>query len=346
MHDWLHRVWYGRRPEAALLWPLSIVFRSAAAARRCAYSSGALRVHDPGAPVVVVGNITAGGTGKTPLVIWLATRLTAAGRQPGVVTRGYGGRGLDEPRLVTAGSDPHAVGDESVLLASRCDCPVAAGADRVAAARRLVAEGVDLVISDDGLQHYRLGRSFEIAVVDGARGLGNGLPLPAGPLREPASRLTEVDAVVENLPPGATATPPRLTMHLEGDLGVNLVSGERRSLAAFSGLEVHALAGIGDPGRFFRHLERQGLRVIEHPLPDHARLAVADLQFGDRLPILMTEKDAVKCRDFASDMHWYVPVEAVFDEAGGAELLRRLQIALGDALAPPGQDTGSRAEHG
>ncbi|HUO82912.1 MAG TPA: tetraacyldisaccharide 4'-kinase [Gammaproteobacteria bacterium] len=320
LRDWLHAVWYGRRPERWLLWPVAQLWRLVAAVRRLAYVSGIARVHEVCRPVVVVGNITAGGTGKTPLVIWLAGQLRDAGFEPGIVSRGYGGRQRRAQR-VQADSDPRETGDESVLLARRCACPVAVGADRVAAARLLEADA-DVIISDDGLQHLALARSLEIAVIDGARGLGNGLCLPAGPLREPASRLRTVDVVVENVTAGGVVRHGGLAMTLVASDAVGVATGERRPLEAFRGQAVHALAGIGNPDRFFRQLEGFGLRLIAHPLADHKRLAPRDIEFPDGLAVLMTEKDAVKCLGFASARHWFVPVDAEFAAADAAALRR------------------------
>jgi tetraacyldisaccharide 4'-kinase len=320
LRDWLHAVWYGERPERWLLWPLSQLWRLVAAGRRGAYRSGLFRVQGLSRPVVVVGNITAGGTGKTPLVVWLAGQIREAGLEPGIVSRGYGGRSR-RPRRVQADSDPREAGDESVLLARRCACPVVVGADRVAAARLLEADA-DVILSDDGLQHYALGRALEIAVLDAARGLGNGLCLPAGPLREPAARLAQVDFVVENVTGGLAACHGGLAMTLSARDAVGVASGERRPLEGFRGESVHALAGIGNPERFFRQLEGFGLRLIAHPLADHARLTPRDIEFPDGLPVLMTEKDAVKCLGFASARHWYVPVDAGFAAADAAALRR------------------------
>ena len=270
--------------------------------------------------MVVVGNITAGGTGKTPLVVWLAGQIREAGLEPGIVSRGYGGRNR-MPRRVQADSDPREAGDESVLLARRCACPVAVGADRVAAGRLLEADA-DVILADDGLQHYALGRALEIAVLDAARGLGNGLCLPAGPLREPPGRLAQVDLVVENVTGGEATRHGGLAMSLSAGDAVGVSSGECRPLEAFRGESVHALAGIGNPKRFFRQLEGFGLRLVEHPLADHARLTPRDIEFPDGLPVLMTEKDAVKCLGFASARHWYVPVDAGFSAADAAALRR------------------------
>jgi tetraacyldisaccharide 4'-kinase len=244
------RIWYGNNPVRWLLWPVSLLYRALARLRRTAYERGWRPIVEPPVPVIVVGNVSVGGTGKTPFVIWLADQLKQRGRRVGIVTRGYRGKGKEWPRAVAADSDPIEVGDEPVLLARRTGCPVVAGPDRVACVEALLKKDrVDVVLSDDGLQHYGLGRRFEIAVVDGVRGMGNGLCLPAGPLREPASRLQEVDAIVVN---GGTW----------GHAGVfraravvtkvyRLKDGAVRTLDSFRSDTVHAVAGIGNPQRFF-----------------------------------------------------------------------------------------------
>ena len=277
-----------------------------------AYRFGVLRAHSLDVPVLVVGNITAGGTGKTPLVIWLCAVLREQGFRPGIVSRGYGGEG--EIRHVQAGASPAAVGDEPALLASRTGCPVWIGHDRVAAARALLLAhpDCDVVVSDDGLQHYRLRRDFEIAVVDASLGLGNGLPIPSGPLREPADRLKEVDAVVFNgAGTGSADKPGSFAMSLEGTLFRNLVNPAlTRDARAFQGMRVHALAGIGNPTRFFQHLRHMGLSFTAHPFPDHHAFAGPDVQIAGADAIIMTEKDAIKCQPFAREHHWVLPVDA------------------------------------
>jgi tetraacyldisaccharide 4'-kinase len=273
-------------------------------------------------PVVVVGNITVGGTGKTPLVSWLAGHLRQAGYRPGIVSRGYGGNAKTWPRAVTPDSDPAEVGDEPVLLARRAGCPVVVGPDRVADARMLLSEhDCDLIIADDGLQHLALGRDLEIAVVDGMRRLGNGRCLPAGPLREPAARLAGVDFQVCNGSPQGE----ELGMQLSGGrlhrVGEDDIVADPAGLA---GAPVHAVAGIGNPARFFADLRGLGLEVIEHPFPDHHTYVAADIAFGDGRPVIMTEKDAVKCVAFAGPVHWYLPVQASPDPALGRRILQRL----------------------
>jgi len=318
----LDAYWQDNNPVSLLLTPFAWLFRALAALRRGAYRSGLLSVHHLPVPVVVVGNISVGGTGKTPLVAWLVEQLREAGFRPAIVSRGYGGRARHWPQQVRPDGDPQAVGDEPVLLARRCRCPVAVGPDRVAAAQALLEHtDCDLIVSDDGLQHYALGRDVEIAVIDANRRFGNGRCLPAGPLREPPSRLTSVDLVVSN-GPGLRG---ELPMRLVGDtLHAVLEPARRRPLEELRGLRVHALAGIGDPPRFFALLRRSGIQLLEHPFPDHHAFRPEELRFDDGLPVLMTEKDAVKCAPFAAPNHWYLPVEAQPDPNLLPRLLRLL----------------------
>jgi tetraacyldisaccharide 4'-kinase len=308
---WLARRWYTSTPAPWILWPLSVVFGWIAALRRRSQQARAREQRLP-VPVVVVGNIAVGGTGKTPFVIWLVERLREWGWRPGVISRGYGGAARSWPQAVTASSDPAQVGDEPVLIAARARCPVMVGPDRLAAGRALLAAGdVNIVVSDDGLQHYRLWRDLEIVVVDASRGLGNGELLPAGPLREPPARLAEVALVVANGTGwSAPVAVPQLTMRLSAREAQALHDGQRKPLAEFAGQTVHAVAGIGNPARFFSMLSQQNIQLVMHPFPDHHPFAPADLDFGDELPVLMTEKDAVKCRGFGSARHWVVPVDA------------------------------------
>lgn len=263
-------------------------------------------------PVVVVGNVTVGGSGKTPLVLWLAQQLKGAGLQPGIISRGYGGMAR-ETMEVRPDSDPRLAGDEPVLLARNSACPVWVGLDRVAAAHALLAArpACDVLISDDGLQHYRLARQVEIAVVDGERRFGNGFLLPAGPLREGPSRLAKVDAVVVNGGSGAApqGIQPVFTMQLAGNVFYNLAEPSRCVQADFFvGQVLHAVAGIAHPGRFFDYLRGLGLSVSEHPFPDHHPFTANDLNFSGQ--VLMTEKDGVKCTGFAQENCWALAVEA------------------------------------
>jgi tetraacyldisaccharide 4'-kinase len=301
----------------ATLTPLSILFRVAVALRRSLYRAGVLRTKRLPVPVVVVGNVTVGGSGKTPLTIALARALEARGWRPGIVSRGYGGAD-DAPCAVEAGSTPDEVGDEPILLA-RTGLPVWIGRDRPAAARALLAahRECNVLIADDGLQHYAMARAFEVAVVDASRGLGNGCMLPAGPLREPASRLGEVDAVVHLADrPAERVSPRESTMSLAGDSFVRVgAPAIAASAASFRKAGVHAIAGIGNPGRFFGHLRSLGIDARPHAFPDHHRFTPADLALAGAAAILMTEKDAVKCVAFADDRCWALPVRALIDDS-------------------------------
>lgn len=305
-----------------MLLPLSFVYCAVSRRRRRAFLNA-----PPAAlplPVIVVGNVTVGGTGKTPMTIRLCEWLREQGWRPGVVSRGYGGSASDHPRRVTDRSAAAEVGDEPLLIALRTQAPVCVCADRVAAVHALFAEGgCDIIVADDGLQHYRLPRDLEIAMLDGRRRLGNGRCLPAGPLREPASRLQEVDFVVvtEGEP---AAGEYAMALHLDEAWSLRDPS-QRMALREFVGAKVHAVAGIGNPDRFFDTLERAGLSVIRHPFPDHHRYQPDDLAFGDATPVLMTEKDAVKCREFASPECWAVPASAKLPSALTTALAERLR---------------------
>jgi tetraacyldisaccharide 4'-kinase len=299
---------------------LSTVYGAAAGLRRSAYAIRLARPAQLPCPVIVVGNLTAGGTGKTPLVCWLAGQLTELGYKPGIVSRGYGGSSR-RARLVHDSDDPALVGDEAILLARRSRLPVAIGRDRPEAARLLIYAGCNLIVSDDGLQHQALPRVCEIVVVDGDRRFGNGRLLPAGPLREAPARLKQASAVVFN--GGDAPGGGGLRMRLLATNAVAMKFGTARPLREFCAQPVHAVAAIGNPQRFFATLRAAGLTVIEHPLPDHARLKIDDISFEDDLAVLMTEKDAVKCREISGPHHWFVPVSVVF-APGDAEKLRAI----------------------
>jgi tetraacyldisaccharide 4'-kinase len=317
--DFAARHWYRLTPLSVLLFPFSVVFRLAVAARRLLFALGVLPSVRVPVPVVIVGNLTVGGTGKTPLVIALCAALRRAGRRPGILSRGHGGASIT-PRAVAAGDEAEQVGDEPLLLAERSGCPVWIGADRVAAARALRAAHpeCDLIVCDDGLQHYRLQRDFEIAVED-ARGAGNGLLLPAGPLREPYDR--PVDARVANGGAPATGT---FAMRLAPS-GFYRVGEDaaRVAPAELSGRRLHAVAGIGNPERFFAELSRMGLAFEAHPFPDHHAFKPSDLEFSDCDLVLMTEKDAVKCRRFGRRDLIALRVEAEVDQALVELILKR-----------------------
>ena len=287
-------LWYGGHWLFWPLVPLAGLFRLGAMLRRWAFERGWLASERLPVPVIVVGNLSVGGTGKTPLVLWLVDWLRCRGWRPGVILRGYGGQARDWPQAVLATSDPRQVGDEAVLLARKSGGPVAAGPDRVAAGRLLLTSPpchtpchtpcdtpCDILISDDGLQHYRLQRDLEILVIDASRGFGNGFCLPAGPLRDPQ---------------------------------------RARPLTSLKGQRVTAVAGIGNPERFFALLRQAGLHVDERPYPDHHAFTAAEAAAWPPGPLIMTEKDAVKCLTFAGDDHWYLPVAAVPSAAFAQQL--------------------------
>jgi tetraacyldisaccharide 4'-kinase len=337
LYQWLLRGWYGPRPIWFLI-PLSWLFVILSSIRRCCYRYGIFRVVRLPVPVIVVGNITVGGTGKTPLVIWLSQALRAQGYRPGIVTRGYGGNSAHWPLPVTPATDVSMAGDEAVLLARATGLPVMAGPDRVMAAEKLLREhAVNLIVSDDGLQHYHLGRDMQIATLDGQRGFGNGWRLPAGPLRESAAAINDVDLVVcKSRSPSGINLPsntPVMRMHLSE--AVQLRDGVTRPLANFRGRSVHSVAGIGHPEQFFAALAAQGIQVEARALPDHAGLTEQGVMFGDGKPVLMTEKDAVKCEKFDLPDHWYVRVQAEFSHEHAVNILQAVQARLNAVGVPP-----------
>jgi tetraacyldisaccharide 4'-kinase len=321
--------WYAKRPWL-WLWPFAGVYGGIVGLRRGAYRRGWRASVHPGVPVLVVGNITVGGSGKTPLTLELAARLAGRGRRVGIVARGYGGRSAHYPLAVTAATPAATAGDEPVLLARRGAAAVAVDPNRARATCWLVEHrGVDFVIADDGLQHYPLARDAEIAVMDARRGPGNGYLLPAGPLREPVSRLAAVDLILVLGPDRDFWLTPGALRRLDGQ-------NNSRMLGAFTGATVHAVAGIGDPARFFAMLRGFAIDIIEHAMPDHHAYTAADLDFGDDYPVLMTEKDAVKCVEFADPRHWVVPVALAFAPAVEA----RVETLQDRLCAQPGIGAG------
>ncbi|OOG57200.1 tetraacyldisaccharide 4'-kinase [Rhodanobacter sp. C03] len=320
--DTLESAWYGGGRTPWWTWPLMVLYGGVIRLRGWLYRSGVLRSVRLPVPVVVIGNLSVGGTGKTPLTIAVVAALRARGYRPGVVSRGYGGS-QREPILLDDAPDPARVGDEPCLIHAS-GVPVAVGRDRPAAARLLLDAGCNVLLADDGLQHYRLARDVEICVIDGMRRFGNRRLLPAGPLREPLSRLRRVDLRVCN---GGVAETGEYPMQLLGGDAVALDDGRRQSLASFSGQCVHAVAAIGNPRRFFDSLRAVSVEVIEHVFADHHRFAAADLAFAEDLPVLMTDKDAVKCRQFAQPHWWRVPVQAELPVAFVDALIQRIDAS-------------------
>ena len=317
--------WSRRGAVAWLLWPASLLFGIAVFLRRLFFKLRIFKSHKAGIPVIVVGNLVAGGSGKTPLVLRIAELLREHKWKPGIVSRGYGGTAAAKggaPMEASIASEPAEVGDEPILLARRSGCPVWVAPERGTACRALREQHpeCDVIVTDDGLQHYALARDIEICVVDG-RGFGNGFLMPAGPLREPPSRLASVDAIVAH----ESAHVQGYRMQLQGDSLVRISDAhDVRPAKSFAGQKVHAVAGIGDPKRFFLHLARFGMKPVPHPFPDHHRFRAEELDFGDGLPVVMTEKDAVKCKRFALAHHWVFPVQASLDPAFERWLLEKL----------------------
>ena len=338
---WLEGIWYRGKPGVALLAPFAGVFAIVTALRRAAFRRGLCRVHRARVPVVIIGNLSVGGTGKSPLVATLALALQQRGLRVGILLRGYGSAAR-APTRVTADTTAQSVGDEALMLAAASGAPVMVSPDRAAGAQALENIGVELILCDDGLQHYALARDLEIVVIDASRGLGNGRLLPAGPLREGRTRLATVDWVVVN--GNAAASDIAEWRGRTGTLSMALVpealrsvSDARgwRSLESFRGGLVHAVAAIGHPARFFAMLRAAGLELIEHPFADHHAFVATDLLFGDDLPVLMTAKDAVKCRPFADARCWEVPVAVRLAPDGGAALIDALTSFVTPSLATP-----------
>lgn len=321
------RIWSGESPLWLLLLPLSWLYGLVSGVIRLLYRLGVKRAWRAPVPVVVVGNLTAGGNGKTPVVVWLVEQLQQRGIRVGVVSRGYGGKAAHYPLLLTPKTTTAEAGDEPVLIFQRTGAPVAVSPARVDAVKALLADSpVQLIVTDDGLQHYRLHRDKEIVVIDGVRRFGNGWWLPAGPMRERASRLKTVDAIITN---GGVAQPGEIAMRLQPGLAVNLVTGERCHVTVLQNLV--AMAGIGHPPRFFATLQESGaLPVKTVALADHQALTHQDvaalLEPGQTL--IMTEKDAVKCRSFAEEYWWYLPVDAHLEDEQAEKLLQELLILV------------------
>lgn len=324
LKKWIESQWYSDQPPFWLL-PFAWLYGVIARRRRLQLSAAAERLP---VPVIVVGNISLGGTGKTPFVIWLVERLREWGYTPGVISRGYGGKAPQYPMAVHGESNPSFCGDEPLLMARRLNVPLVIDPDRRAAGRFLLAQNptVNVIVADDGLQHYRLARDLEICIVDGMRGLGNGALIPAGPLREAPARMREVQLAVINGGGWRGDAPEHADMFLRmGE--AHSFKGAREPLSVYKGQVVHAVAGIGNPDRFFSQLRWLGIEVIPHAFPDHHVFSSKDFDFVDAHPVLMTEKDAVKCADFAQADWRFVPVVADL-HADYTALVRKLVNSL------------------
>ena len=318
------KAWYKPKLNwlSSLCLPLASLFWLSTRVRLLLYRLGFKKTYKIPVPIVVVGNISVGGTGKTPLVIYLANLLKVAGYTPGIISRGYGGKAPTYPFLVSATTPPKYSGDEPVLLAAHTHCPVVVDPQRVRAAHYLSHQtNCDVLISDDGLQHTALGRDLEIAVVDGARRFGNSHMLPAGPLREPLTRLKTVDFIVNN----GVAQADEWEMQLNVVPLYHLHNRQRRTLESFAGQTVHAIAAIGNPQRFFRQLTQAGLTIIEHAFPDHYSFKPTDLDFAEHATVIMTEKDAVKCQHFPHQTIWVLAVYASLTEEFNRQFLGKLK---------------------
>lgn len=324
--EFIEDIWYTKHPLGILLLPLSWIYTLVIIVRRLCYQSGLIAVNKINVPVIIVGNISVGGTGKTPLVIWLAEHFTEKGFKPGIVSRGYGGKFSGKTQQVRPDSDPLLVGDEPVLISKRTSCPVAVAAQRRNAAEELIEHyACNLILCDDGMQHYSLDRDIEIAVIDGQRRFGNGHCLPAGPLREPVSRLKTVDFVVSKY----MASRHEYKMEYSyGDL-ISLTDPTKTiPISSFSGESVHAIAGIGNSDRYFSYIRNQKIKLIMHDFPDHHPFSADDIKFNDGLPVVMTEKDAVKCAAYATAQHWYLPITATLPES----FVYRLEVLMKEIM--------------
>jgi tetraacyldisaccharide 4'-kinase len=334
MSDRLLKAWYEGHPALTLLRPLESLYRRIVARKRARFVAGEGDIYQSPVPVVVVGNITVGGTGKTPLILWLIEHCRRSGVRVGVVSRGYGAKPPRLPWRVEASHSADVAGDEPLLIVQRCGVPLMIDPDRSRAVKALLAsEPLDLILSDDGLQHYRLARELELVLIDAARGLGNRRCLPAGPLREPVERLHSVDALLYH--GAANDREDGFAFRLQPTALINLQTGERRCVEHFApGQRVHAVAGIGNPQRFFNTLETLHWQPIPHAFADHAPYSAEVLNFTPSLPLVMTEKDAVKCRAFARPDWWYLAVDALPSPAFVAWFDTQLMRLLPDRLLP------------
>ncbi|THB74090.1 MAG: tetraacyldisaccharide 4'-kinase [Gammaproteobacteria bacterium] len=324
MKQWLLKKWSSRNWLTILLLPVSLLYRFVILKKRSAFLTNPPIKHP--IPIVIVGNIYVGGTGKTPIVVHIVNLLKKRGYNPAVISRGYGVK-VDIPKEVGNGSSTKQVGDEPMLIYNNCNVPIVVGPDRNASVEYILQKcDCDIIISDDGLQHYALNRDIEIVVFDGQKGLGNGFLLPAGPLREPFDRINRADFTLIN---GNSSYLKGTSFFLEIEHAVNMVCGETVDLKQFSikaGIgKVHAVAGIGNPERFFAQLEQFGLEVIRHEYDDHYPYSEHNLDFVDGYPVVMTEKDAVKCMKFAKDDWWMIPASVRFSGDFESQFLAKVK---------------------
>ncbi|WP_404362073.1 tetraacyldisaccharide 4'-kinase [Marinobacter sp.] len=327
MTGWVDRLWYGSGRPLWILWPLAWLYLWISRRRRRQALAARARLPPLSAPVIVVGNITVGGTGKSPLTAWLTDCLREEGWRPVILSRGYGGKSRAYPLKVGAGTQVEEAGDEPLMLFRHTGCPVVVDPRRTRAARWALDQGLgDVLVCDDGLQHYALPRDIELAVFDGKRGLGNGAPIPVGPLRERPERLKNVDFVVANgqAVEGISGV-HQYVMELKPETLRNLRSGEVRPVDCLNGKAVRAVAGIGNPDRFFSTLRSLGARVRPLPLPDHHRFSPQDLAIDPGEQLVMTAKDGVKCGRLAHHDCWVLEVRAILPEEFRKALLQRLE---------------------
>ena len=304
----IEKVWYSKNIFSLLLSPLSLIYISIIYLRYTLYQLGLISITKINVPTIVIGNIVAGGTGKTPLVIWLAKYLKSKGFLPGIVSRGYGGTYLSNIELVKPTSNPLLVGDEPVIIARNTNCPVVVAKKRAKGAKELVEKyNCNIILCDDGMQHYSLARDIEIAVIDGQRRFGNNYCFPAGPLREPKSRIFKADLIVSKY--NARTCEHKMDYTYHQLVSLNELS-KTIPISDLHGMTVHTIVGINNPDHFFSYLRSHKLELIIHKFPDHYSYTEDDVKFDDNFPVVMTEKDAVKCLNYSSDKHWYIPISA------------------------------------
>ena len=314
----IEKVWYSKNIFSLLLSPLSLIYISIIYLRYTLYQLGLISITKINVPTIVIGNIVVGGTGKTPLVIWLAKYFKEKGFLPGIVSRGYGGTYLSNIELVKPTSNPLLVGDEPVIIARNTNCPVVVAKKRAKGAKKLVEKyNCNIILCDDGMQHYSLARDIEIAVIDGQRRFGNNYCFPAGPLREPKSRIFKADLIVSKY--NARTCEHKMDYTYKQLVSLNELS-KTIPISDLHDMTVHAVAGINNPDHFFSYLRSHKLELIIHKFPDHYSYTEDDVKFNDNFSVVMTEKDAVKCLNYSSDKHWYIPISAELSKSFACDL--------------------------